>query len=43
LASVGDRSVFLFSHVFSLRIGFNVKKKNKEIPLPPATPNPTTP
>jgi hypothetical protein len=29
LASIGDRSVFLFSHVFSLRIGFNVKKKTK--------------
>jgi hypothetical protein len=43
LASVGDRSVFLFSHVFSLRIGFNVKKKNKEIPASPITPNPATP
>lgn len=35
LASIGDRSVFLFSHVFSLRIGFNVKKK--EAPAAPKT------
>ena len=47
LASVGDRSVFLFSHVFSLRIGFNMKKKPKEtapaaVPVP-STPNPQTP
>lgn len=41
LASVGDRSVFLFSHVFSLRIGFNVKKKNKEVP--PSTNTPANP
>lgn len=42
LASVGDRSVFLFSHVFSLRIGFNMKKKPKET-VPAATPVPTSP
>lgn len=42
LASVGDRSVFLFSHVFSLRIGFNMKKKPKET-APAATPLPTSP
>lgn len=41
LASVGDRSVFLFSHVFSLRIGFNIKKKSKD--TPPAVPVPSTP
>lgn len=38
LAAVGDRSVFLFSHVFSLRIGFNVKKK-KQNPAPPNLPS----
>lgn len=41
LASIGDRSVFLFSHVFSLRIGFNMKKKNNEVS--PSTNPPTTP
>jgi len=44
LASVGDRSVFLFSHVFSLRIGFNTKKKTKDTPAPlPAPTNTTSP
>ena len=45
LASVGDQSVFLFSHVFSLRIGFNMKKKNKtpQTTPVPVTPNPSTP
>lgn len=41
LASIGDRSVFLFSHVFSLRIGFNMKKKNKEVT--PSTNTPANP
>ncbi len=38
LASIGDRSVFLFSHVFSLRIGFNVKKKQNIATDQPASP-----
>lgn len=41
LASVGNQSVFLFSHVFSLRIGFNMKKKNKTA-VPVESPNPVS-